>query len=105
MTKVQSRYKFLGGFGLLVGLNLLFGLATFKILTAYEISYDKVSVFNEKYVLRAYAVLLGLNLLFLTLLATQSKFIIVDKKEFHLLTQLSHFYEIHINGQTWTITS
>ena len=78
MTKVYSKYKILGGFGLLLGLNILCGLGTFKLLTSSKISYDKVDLINDDNALFAYSVIIGLNLLFLILLTTQSKFVIAD---------------------------
>ncbi|TAE42730.1 MAG: hypothetical protein EAY66_00395 [Sphingobacteriales bacterium] len=78
MTKIYSRYKFFGGFGLLVGLNLLIGFATFKLLTASQVSYDKVDLFNDNKALFAYSIIVGLNLLFLILLGTQCKFLVAD---------------------------
>ena len=78
MTKVYSKYKILGGFGLLLGLNVLIGFGTFKLLTSSKISYDKVDLLNDDNALFAYSIIIGLNLLFLILLATQSKFVIAD---------------------------
>ncbi len=78
MTKVYSKYKILGGFGLLLGLNVLIGFGTFKLLTSSKISYDKVDLLSDDNALFAYFVIIGLNLLFLILLATQSKFVIAD---------------------------
>lgn len=78
MTKVYSKYKILGGFGLLLGLNILIGFGTFKLLTSSKINYDKVDFLNDDNALFAYSVIIGLNLLFLILLATQSKFVIAD---------------------------
>jgi hypothetical protein len=54
MTKIYSRYKILGGFGLLVGLNLLIGFGTFKLLTDSKVSYDKVDLLNDKDALYVY---------------------------------------------------
>lgn len=78
MTKVISRYKFFGGFGLLIGLNALIGFGTFMLLTNSKISYDKVDLLNDDKALFAYSVIIGLNILFLTLLGTQGKFVIAD---------------------------
>ena len=78
MNKTYSRYKIFGGFGLLIGLNGLIGFGTFKLLTASKVSYDKVDLLNDSNALFAYSVIIGLNLLFLLLFMTQSKFIITD---------------------------
>lgn len=79
MTKVYSKYKIIGGFGLLLSLNILLGFGTYKLLTSSKISYEKVDLINDNSALFAYSVIIGLNLLFLILLATQSKFVIADK--------------------------
>ncbi|WP_417603540.1 hypothetical protein [Owenweeksia hongkongensis] len=78
MNKTYARYKIFGGFGLLVGLNILIGLGTFKLLTASKVSYDTVDLINDSNAQFAYSLLIGLNLLFLLLFMTQSKFIITD---------------------------
>ena len=44
---VHSKYKIFGGFGLIVGLNLLIGFGTYKLLTASKISVDKVDLLRE----------------------------------------------------------
>ena len=79
MTKISSNYKFLGGYGLLVVANIIFVFATFKLLTDSEISYDKIDFNNETKVLFIYLIFIGINLIFLTLLATQCKIIVTDK--------------------------
>ena len=78
MTKTYSQYKIFGGFGLLIGLNVLIGFGTFKLLTASKVSYDKVDLINDSNALFTYSIIIGLNLIFLLLLITQSKFVIID---------------------------
>lgn len=99
MTKIYSQYKIFGGFGLLVGLNLLIGFATFKLLTTSKISYDKVDLFNDNNALFAYTVIVGLNLLFLLLLATQSKFLIADTNGITFINPIIPFLR---NSKQWT---
>ena len=99
MTRVYSKYKIFGGFGLLVGLNLLIGFGTFKLLTSSKISYDKVDLINDNIALFAYSVIIGLNLLFLTLLATQSKFVIADNSG---ITFINPLIPILRNTKQWT---
>ena len=79
MTKISSNYNFLGGYGLLVVANIIFVFVTFKLLTDSEISYDKIDFNNETKVLFIYLLFIGINLIFLTLLATQCKIIVTDK--------------------------
>lgn len=78
MTKVYSKYKFFGGFGLLIVLNILMGFGTFKLLTSSKLGFDKVDLIKDNNALFAYSLVIGLTLLFLILLATQSKFVIAD---------------------------
>ncbi|KIA82311.1 hypothetical protein [Kaistella jeonii] len=99
MTKVYSKYKIIGGFGLLLGLNILIGFGTFKLLISSKISYDKVDLINDKNALFAYSVIIGLNLLFLLLLATQSKFVIADNSG---ITFINPLIPILRNSKQWT---
>jgi hypothetical protein len=99
MTRIYSKYKIFGGFGLLVGLNLLIGFGTFKLLTSSKISYDKVDLLNDNEALIAYSVIIGLNLLFLILLATQSKFVIAD---YNGITFINPLIPILRNTKQWT---
>ncbi|MCX7929055.1 MAG: hypothetical protein N2558_05250 [Patescibacteria group bacterium] len=99
MTKVYSKYKLFGGFGLLVGLNILIGFWTFKLLTSSKISYDKVDLINDNNALFAYSVIIGLNLLFLILLATQCKFVIADNNG---ITFINPLIPILRNTKQWT---
>ena len=99
MTKVYSKYKILGGFGLLLGLNILTGFGTFKLLTSSKISYDKVDLINNDNALFAYSVIIGINLLFLILFATQSKFVIADKNG---ITFINPLIPILRNTRQWS---
>lgn len=78
MNKTYSRYKIFGGFGLLLALNGLAGFLTFKVLTASEVSIDKVDLFDDTSALIAYSAIIGLNILFLLRFVTQCKFVITD---------------------------
>jgi len=99
MSKVYSKYKILGGFGLLLGLNILIGFGTFKLLTSSNISYDKIDLMNDNNALFSYSVIIGLNLLFLILFATQSKFIITDNNG---ITFINPLFPILRIANQWT---
>jgi hypothetical protein len=99
MNKTYSRYKLFGGFGLLIGLNGLIGFGTFKLLTASKVSYDKVDLFNDSNALFAYSVIIGLNLLFLLLFMTQSKFVITDSSG---ITFINPLIPIFRKKRLWT---
>ncbi len=47
-------------------------------MTTSKVSYDEVDLINDSGALFAYSAIIGLNLLFLLLLMTQSKFVITD---------------------------
>lgn len=99
MTRVYSKYKIFGGFGLFIGLNLLIGSLTFQLLTRSKISYDKVDIINDEKALLAYSIIIGLNLLFLTLMATQCRFIIADKNGITFINPLIPFLK---KTRLWT---
>ncbi len=88
---MHSKYKILGGFGLLVGLNLLVAFGIFKLLTASKISVDKVDLINNGEARIAYAVLFGVLSLFLLLFMTQCKRIIVDNDGITFINPLLPF--------------
>lgn len=97
--KIYSRYKILGGFGLLVGLNLLIGFCAFKLMTASNLSYDKVDFFNDQKILIAYSIIAGIFLLFLTLFATQCRYIIADNDGILFVNPIIPFFRTH---KLWT---
>ena len=78
MNRTYSRYKIFGGFGLLVGLNLLIGFGTFTLLTASKFSCGKVDFAADPNALYAYSIVIGLNVVVSLLLMTQSEFVIAD---------------------------
>jgi hypothetical protein len=74
MRRVRSSYKIFGGFGLLVLINGLIGMATFKLLTVLDVA----NVMNNSNTQKVYAIVLGLQLFFLYFFSTQNRFIIAD---------------------------
>jgi len=96
---VNSKYKFFGDFGLLVGLNALIAFGVFKFLTASKISVDKVDLINDGGARIAYLILFGLLFLFLLMLITQCKRIIADKDGITFINPLLPFLRTTNN---WT---
>ena len=96
---VYSKYKIFGGFGLIFGLNLLIVFGTYKLLTASKISVDKVDLLNDNGARIAYAILFGVLFLFLLLLMTQCKRIVVDKDGITFINPLLPFLRSKTN---WT---
>jgi len=84
---VTSSYKYFGGFGLLILLNGLIGIGTYKLLT----TVDMVDLLNNSNTQKVYAVVLGLQLLFLTLFSTQNRFIIADNDGITFINPLLPF--------------
>jgi hypothetical protein len=74
MRRVTSSYKIFGGFGLFIFLNGIIGLGTFKLLSTLE-----TADFSDSKTQTVYAVVLGLQLLFLTFFSTQNRFIVADR--------------------------
>ena len=74
LKRVTSRYKLFGGFGLLIILNGMIGVPTYLVLT--RINYAELMSDSSTQI--AFAFMFGLQLLFLTLFATQNRYIIVD---------------------------
>ena len=91
MKRVISSYKIFGGFGLLILLNGIIGLGTYKLLTSSKISIDKVDLLNDSDAQLAYGIILGLQFLFLLLFATQNRFIIADREGITLINPLIPF--------------
>jgi hypothetical protein len=87
MRRVTSSYKYFGGFGLLILLNGLIGIGTYKLLT----TVDMVDLLNNSNTQKVYAVVLGLQLLFLTLFSTQNRFIIADNDGITFINPLLPF--------------
>jgi hypothetical protein len=99
MNKIYSKYKLFGGFGLLLGLNLLIGFGAYNLLTNSKISYEKVAFNNDQNAIIAYLIIIGLNLLFLTLLASQCKLIITDNKGILFINPIIPFFRQY---RLWT---
>lgn len=77
--KVYSKYKFFGGFGVIIGLNLYVGFGIYKFLTASNINnVGLVSIFVVQFLL-------------LILFMTQSRFIIADKDGITFINPLLPF--------------
>ena len=88
---IKSNYKIFGGFGLLVGLNLLIGFGTFKLLTSSKISVDQVDLLNDGGARLAYGIILLIQFLFLFLFMTQCQRIIADKEKITFINPLLPF--------------
>jgi hypothetical protein len=99
MDKVYSKYKLLGGFGLLIGLNLLIGFGIFMLLTASNFSIEKVDIRNDSFARTTYIVIFGIQILMLLLFITQSRFIIVDKNG---ITFINPLFPILRKTRNWT---
>lgn len=99
MDKVYSKYKLLGGFGLLISLNLLIGFGIYMLLTASNLSIDKVDIINDSVARNAYIVIFGFQILMLLLFITQSQFIISDKNG---ITFINPLFPILRKTRNWT---
>ena len=87
LKRVTSSYKILGGFGLLILLNGLIGVVTCVLMS----KIDVVELMNSTPAQVACVFVLGLQLLFLALFATQSRFIIADEDGITFINPLLPF--------------
>lgn len=99
MTKIYSKYKIFGGFGLLVGLTLLIGFCAFKLITASNLSYDRVDLLHDQKALIAYSIIAGIFLLCMTLFATQCRYIIADNDGVLFVNPIIPIFRTH---KLWT---
>jgi hypothetical protein len=84
--KVYSKYKFFGGFGVIIGLNLFVGFGVYKFLTDSNITrFGLVFIFV-------------VQLLLLILLMSQCRFIITDKDGITFINPLLPFLK---KKRTW----
>jgi hypothetical protein len=95
----HSKYKILGGFGLMVGLNLLVVFGAYKLMTASKISLDKVDFLNDHGARTVYATLFIVLFIFLALLMTQCKRIITNKDGITFINPLLPFLR---KENSWT---
>lgn len=73
---------------MLLILNGVIGLGTYKLLTSSKISLDKVDLLNDSGAQYAYGIILGLQLLMIILFATQNRFIIADNEGIRIFNPL-----------------
>jgi hypothetical protein len=99
MSKVYSKYKIIGDFGLLLFIEILIFFGTAIILTFSEISLDKVDLLNDQNTLYAYVFLIGINLLFWIFLSTQCTYIIMDSNGITFINPLIPFLR---STKQWT---
>ena len=92
MKKIKSRYRLFGGFGVLLGINLLVLFFTFQLVTGSKINYQTVDLYNDKNAQYAYGILLSINVLFLSLFSSQLKYIIITNESITFVNPLLPFF-------------
>jgi len=98
MKNVRSKYKILGGFGLLIVLNFLMGILTLKLIFNSKVevlSFDQIFISGDIIV---YGIIFGLQILLLVLFWTQNKFII---SEFNQITYVNPLLPFIKTTKTW----
>jgi hypothetical protein len=75
---IKSRYKILGGFGLLVLLNIIIVFGLIKLLTKSKISFYKVNILYNSDALFVYSIFSSLLLLLIWIFVTHCKAITID---------------------------
>ncbi len=96
--KVRSKYKFFGGFGLLLVMNLFIGILLCYILVISKISIDKVDLINNSDARFSYIALLGAQLLLLLFFLGENKYIIADADG---ITFINPLFPFLIKTKTW----
>ena len=91
METVVSKYKIFGGFTLLIILNVIFSLVSYKLLFDSNISIDKVDFVNNKNAILPYLFVLGFQSILLILFATQNRYIMADKTKITFINPLLPF--------------
>jgi hypothetical protein len=91
MKRVKSSYKVFGDFGILLLLNGIVGVQTYRLLTSPEIGIAVVDLWNDTGAQIDYAIVLGLQLLFLFPFITNSRFIIADNNGITFINPLLPF--------------
>ena len=99
MEAVSSKYKIFGGFSLLIALNGLIGLISYKLLCDSNISIDTVDFTSDRNEIFPYLFILGLQSLLLVLFATQNRYIIAGKTKITFINPLLPFMRHTCN---WT---
>lgn len=92
MTRVYSRYKVFGGFGLLLSFIIFFSFIIYKGLFAgQEIKLFDLQTWlhNDNYKIVVF--LIGIELFWLVLFSTQCKFIIIEEKGITFVNPLLPF--------------
>jgi|ERR1700757_1157569 len=90
-NKVYSHYKILGGFGLMLVLNIVTWFGTYKLLNNTAINFSITNLLNDSENRIGYLGMFGLDLLFLFLLVTQCRFIIADNNKITFINPLLPF--------------
>ncbi len=78
MSALHCRYKVFGGLSLLVFLNCDWGAVLYMVAFHSKISIDRLSTIPFGEYFPTYAAIGGIQILFLTLLATQCRYVIID---------------------------
>lgn len=81
MRDVSSRHKLFGGFGLMLVLNACTSLVVYMLLFNSTVRIEQVNLMNDPKAQFAYPIVIGMWLLFLLLLITQSPFIIANREK------------------------
>lgn len=78
MSALHCRYKVFGGLSLLLFLNCMVGVLVYMWAFRSAKSIDNVGTLPISEYLPSYAIVGGIQILFLTLLATQCRYVIID---------------------------
>jgi len=88
MDKIYSKYKIFGAFGILIAINLVIGFGLYRFLFYSKFSIDTVDLINNGIARLMYCIVIGFQLLFLILLATQCRYFIIDNDKITIINPL-----------------
>lgn len=92
MTRVYSRYKVFGGFGLLLSFTILLSFIVYKGLFAgQEIRLFDLETWIDNDNYKIVVILIGFELFWLVLFSTQCKFLIIEDKTITFVNPLLPF--------------
>lgn len=99
IKSVNSKYKFFGGFGFMIGLKLLGLFVILNLLANPRSNLDIIEIINNKNSLFGFILLIGLITLIFIQFITQCKLIKVDINGITLINPLFHNLR---NTKQWT---
>ena len=91
MTTTTSKYKYWGGFGKLLFLNLITCYVTYTLLFNSKFSIDIIDIINNGKAIQAYLIIIFCQFLFILFFLTQCRKIEVDDEKINFINPILPF--------------